>query len=118
MVTETEEKILLDSDILKVTEPFHLNQRRTRRIFWKPIKDEKGQVIDWIETKPLPADPYSIIYYMRKGFKIENPLTKKKDITLKETLIKCPYCDFVPKNAIGLRTHLNKHVAEIENKEE
>lgn len=42
-----------------------------RRYYWDPRKDEKGNTMGW--TRPLPGDSVRMNFYMRKGFKLEDP---------------------------------------------
>lgn len=42
-----------------------------RRSYWDPRKDEKGNVMGW--TRPLPGDTARMNFYLRKGFKLEDP---------------------------------------------
>jgi hypothetical protein len=42
-----------------------------RRFYWDPRKDEKGKVMGW--TRPLPGDTARMNFYLRKGFKLEDP---------------------------------------------
>jgi len=82
----------------------NIGRRRERRIYYRP---------DGIPTGPLPADTYSQIAYMKKGFTLS---PGKKDVEV--TTIRCPYCDFEPKSAFGLQAHLKIHVNKSNEKEE
>lgn len=42
-----------------------------RRNYWDPRKDEKDNVMGW--TRPLPGDTARMNFYLRKGFKLEDP---------------------------------------------
>ena len=42
-----------------------------RRYYWDPRKDEKGNVMGW--TRPLPGDTVRMNFYLRNGFKLEDP---------------------------------------------
>lgn len=42
-----------------------------RRHYWDPRKDEGGNVMGW--TSPLPGDALRMNFYMRKGFRLEDP---------------------------------------------
>jgi len=42
-----------------------------RRHYWDPHKDEKGNVMGW--TRPLPGDAVRMNFYMRQGFRLEDP---------------------------------------------
>ena len=89
-----------------------LNKSRMRARYWRPVLDRSGKPIpdEWMETLPLPADPMSQMAYFGKGFKAARPDTKGVKIE-KSGELQCPYCDFVPKNALGLRTHLGTHIS-------
>jgi len=84
---------------------YWIGKRRERAIYYRP---------DGTPTLPLPADPYNQTIYLKKGFSLK---PKARDDVVVSG-IKCPYCEFEPKNALGLRTHLNTHVGKIEKKEE
>jgi len=92
------------SDVSLQENIYHIGRRRERAIYYRP---------DGTPTGNLPADAFSQILYARKGFTLKPK--GKEEVTISG--IKCPYCDFEPKNAIGLRTHLNKHVGKIEKEE-
>jgi hypothetical protein len=98
----TEVKEMSDTNLLDNI--LNIGKSRERKVYYHK---------DGTPTKPLPADPYSLIYYMKKGLSVDNPVEEKEP-----EKIKCPYCDFTPENALGLRTHLSKHVNESKNKEE
>jgi len=83
-----------------------IGRRRERAVYYRP---------DGSQTLPLPADPFNQAIYKKKGFSLE-PIRKEVDVVISG--IKCPYCEFEPKNALGLRTHLNTHVSKIKEKEE
>jgi len=89
---------LSDTDITKNI--FRIGESRQRSIYYRP---------DGTPTKPLPSDLEGQLHYLGKGF----TLNKKGS-----TPNRCPYCEFVAQNALGLRTHLNKHVAESKIEEE
>ena len=84
---------------------YNIGSRRERAIYYKP---------DGTKTSLLPADSLWKMHYMSKGFTLEPP--KVKDIPISG--IRCPYCDFEPKNALSLRTHMTKHVGKDKEKEE
>jgi hypothetical protein len=42
-----------------------------RRFYWDPRLDEKGNVMGW--TRPLPGDTARMNFYLRRGFKLEDP---------------------------------------------
>lgn len=42
-----------------------------RRSYWDPRKDEGDNVMGW--TLPLPGDTARMNFYLRKGFKLEDP---------------------------------------------
>ena len=48
---------------------------RQQSIYWRPVKDEQGNVIDWIETLLLPSDPVNRDSYLNKGFRLHRPST-------------------------------------------
>ncbi len=48
-----------------------LNRKRETRIYYKPVPKD-GEII-WRATLPLPADPYHLSYYTKKGFKLWPP---------------------------------------------
>ena len=90
---------MLDSTIL------NLNKSRQRAIYYRP---------DGTPTRPLPSDPSGQLYYLAKGFTLKKP----GQAAVRESSGKCPFCDFEPKNALSLRTHLTKHVKEDTNETE
>ncbi len=49
-----------------------LNRKKETRIYYRQHKDPDGNVV-WIPTLPLPADPYHLNYYTKKGFKLWPP---------------------------------------------
>lgn len=79
----------------------NIGKRRERKVYYRP---------DGLPTGPLPADEQSVIHYMRKGFSLTPPGEKSERA-------RCPFCDFKPENALGLRTHLTKHVNESKQEE-
>ena len=86
-------------------------------ILWIGKKREKAVYYraDGTRTGLLPADPYSQLYYSNKGLSLE-PVKEEVEVVISG--IKCPYCGFEPKNALGLRTHLNTHISKSEGKSE
>ena len=78
----------------------NIGEHRMRARYWREIGDE------WVQTGLLPADPMSINLYFSKGFKAKPPNGEE----VKDTSVSCPFCEFKPKNALGLRTHLSIHV--------
>ena len=72
---------------------------RMRTRYWRQMDGE------WVQTQLLPADPLSVALYFSKGFRAKPPTNGET-----EESISCPFCEFKPKNALSLRTHLNKHV--------
>lgn len=86
-----------------------LNKSRKRAIFWKQLSNG-----DWVETKPLPADPDSINYYLLKGFKANPPEGEDKS---NGDTIKCPLCSFEAQSAFGLSSHLRKHIQKSKKEE-
>ena len=79
-----------------------IGKSRVKAVYYRP---------DGSKTLPLPADPWNKAMYLGKGLTLE----PKGEDNVEISGIKCPYCDFEPKNALGLRTHLNTHVGK--NKE-
>ena len=49
-----------------------LNRKKETRIYYRKHKDPDGNIV-WIPTLPLPADPYHLNYYTKKGFKLWPP---------------------------------------------
>ncbi|KKK52662.1 hypothetical protein LCGC14_3102660, partial [marine sediment metagenome] len=43
-----------------------LNRKKETRIYYRQHKDPDGNIV-WIPTLPLPADPYHLNYYTKKG---------------------------------------------------
>ena len=52
-------------------ENLNIGRKRETRIYYKPIR-KNGETI-WRATLPLPADPYHLNYYSKKGFKLWPP---------------------------------------------
>ena len=50
----------------------NLNRKKETRIYYRQHKDPDGNMV-WIPTLPLPADPYHLNYYTKKGFKLWPP---------------------------------------------
>ena len=48
---------------------------RQQTIYWRPVKDEEGNVVDWIQTLLLPSDPVNRDGYLAKGFRLQRPST-------------------------------------------
>lgn len=86
---------------------YEIGKRRMRAIYWRPIKNRVGEVVDWVQTKPLPADPMSIQQYLRKGFRAKPPTAEK--VVIDDGKIPCPLCDFRAESAFGLASHLRSH---------
>ncbi len=81
----------------------NLNKSRQRAVYYRLMGN------DWVETRPLPADPFSISYYFAKGFRAQPPA----EISVVERpagVILCPFCDFEAKSPLSLRSHLRKHI--------
>lgn len=93
----------------------NLNRSRKKAIYYWPLTMKDGHV-EWLPTTPLPADPQSIAMYFAKGFKAKPPegIPPKPEDT---SAIKCPFCDFKPESALGLRSHLRVHIDVHDNKE-
>ncbi len=49
-----------------------LNRKRETRIYYRQHTGPDGNVV-WIATTPLPADPWHLNYYTKKGFKLWPP---------------------------------------------
>lgn len=74
----------------------------------------------WIPTTPLPADPWHLNYYMRKGFKLWPPgqepegmgdkPPEKVEVKAAGNVISCPVegCSTTFKSFIGLARHMAK----------
>lgn len=50
-----------------------LNRKRETRIYYRTLTDTTGGEPVWIPTLPLPADPWHLNYYTKKGFKLWPP---------------------------------------------
>lgn len=105
-----------DTDIM--SNILNIGRRRERIIYYRP--DGQG---GFIPTCPLPADAFSKVYYMSKGFKTQMPEVKE----VKEAVIKpieivndgkvhCPICQTGFESALGLRSHLRVHIEKEEIK--
>ena len=70
----------------------NIGRRRERVVYYRK---------DGTPTLPLPADPYSKIYYLAKGFTLK-PSGQSGAIT-------CPICGFEAKDVFGLQSHLRVH---------
>lgn len=92
---------LSDTNIL--SNILNIGRRRERSIYYRP---------DGTPTSPLPADAYSKMYYLSKGFTLQ---AEKK---VSEGGVACPLCEFIAKDAFGLSSHLRKHTKEESIKEE
>ncbi len=49
-----------------------LNRKKETRIYYRQHTNPDGEVV-WIATTPLPADPWHLNYYTKKGFKLWPP---------------------------------------------
>ena len=79
----------------------NLNRSRMRAIYYRP----NGQA-----TSPLPADPYSQMYYFAKGFRAKPPKPEEKpEVSSSQETISCPECGFEAKSKFGLLAHQKKH---------
>jgi len=64
----------------------------------------------------LPADPYSMKNYLRRGFTLTPPVKpsngegEETPVVLNPT--KCAFCDFEAKSEFGLSVHVRKHKRE------
>ena len=54
------------------TENLSIGRKKETRIYYRQHTDPDGNVV-WIPTLPLPADPYHLNYYTKKGFKLWPP---------------------------------------------
>jgi len=79
----------------------NIGERRMRARYWREIGDK------WVQTGLLPADPMSVNLYFSRGFKAKPP---KSNGDKEEGSVSCPFCEFKPKNALSLRTHLSIHI--------
>lgn len=64
---------------------------RTRARYWRPVKDKEGNITDWMQTEPLPADVVGQAQYLSRGFRLTNPkeipvVEKSEDVDSKEKL--------------------------------
>ncbi len=84
----------------------NIGRRRERIIYYRK---------DGVPTLPLPADAYSRMYYLAKGFTTKPPGSGVKQEA--RDGVACPLCDFTAKDAFGLKSHLSKHIGKS-NKEE
>lgn len=50
-----------------------LNRKKETRIYYRQLTDPTGGEPVWIPTLPLPADPWHLNYYTKKGFKLWPP---------------------------------------------
>ncbi len=58
----------------ELQDPNDITQGGTRetRIYYRPARDHEGNPI-WMPTTPLPADPWHMNHYAKKGFKLWPP---------------------------------------------
>ena len=54
------------------TDNLSIGRKKETRIYYRQHTDPDGNVV-WIPTLPLPADPYHLNYYAKKGFKLWPP---------------------------------------------
>ncbi len=87
------ENILGESSGIKL----NLGHSRMRAIYWRCLAEG-----DWVQTRPLPADPFSISYYFSKGFRAQRPEVKSSN-----GLNLCS-CGFEAKSHFGLEVHQRK----------
>ena len=89
----------------------NVGESRMRAKYWRPLPNG-----EWVQTGWLPADQMSMAQYFGKGFKGKPPVGTPVDAPVavleRAATPTCPFCDFEPKNALSLRTHLTKHVKE------
>ena len=50
----------------------NIGRKRETRIYYRTHRNPNGDVV-WIPTTPLPADPWHLNYYTKKGFKLWPP---------------------------------------------
>lgn len=62
----------------------NLNRKKETRIYYRSAKDAEGNLI-WMPTLPLPADPWHLNYYTKKGFKLWPPGHEPGQEELKDT---------------------------------
>ena len=90
-----------------------LNKSRQRAVYRRPLANG-----EWALTKPLPADPASINYYLLKGFKAPIKEGDSNGSGSDEKLyIQCPLCEFTTQSAFGLQSHLKKHINKSKKEE-
>jgi len=54
-------------------EPVANLKKRQLAVYYRPVKDDAGNVIDWVTTRPLPADFAGRELYLSKGFRLTPP---------------------------------------------
>jgi len=65
-----------------------LNRKKETRIYYRTLTDPTGGEPVWIPTLPLPADPWHLNYYTKKGFKLWPPGKEPGQAELSETQAK------------------------------
>jgi len=66
-----------------------LNRKKETRIYYRQLSDPNGDGERvWIPTLPLPADPWHLNYYTKKGFKLWPPGKEPGQAELSETQAK------------------------------
>jgi len=88
----------------------NLNKSRMRAVYYRQVFDKQGNG-EWVPTTPLPADLFGQMQYFGKGFRAKPPVESTK-VTTDE--VSCPYCEFKPKSAFGLQSHLRTHIKKEE----
>ena len=79
----------------------NINRGRKRESYIAP---------DGTRTSMLPADPYSVAYYLAKGFHLpteEQRVSEPKDA---KGILSCPLCQKDCQGAFGLQAHLRTHI--------
>ena len=55
-----------------------VNRTQETRIYYRPHYDSAKKLLGYFPTLPLPADPTSLLKYVRKGFKLWPPVNEPK----------------------------------------
>lgn len=75
--------------------------------YWKPLRDSNREPrldsfgMQMFEMVRLPADPFSLGHYLKKGFRVTPPDAKDE--------FTCPSCGKVCANKLGLYGHMRSH---------
>jgi hypothetical protein len=89
-----------------------------RETYWS-VHEENGETVV-MEHPNLPADPWSMQHYLKRGFKLVKPAipsSGKAEVLpiVKEPTpekIECPVCARECQSMLGLSSHLRKHERE------